>query len=73
MGNENKKYNISFKAAYNNLPRGIYLDVNRELREQLKWSQSLLYMRLSGARTIKDAEVPIIRMIFEKHGINVFE
>jgi hypothetical protein len=72
MENEKKKYNALFKAAYNNLPRGIYLEVNKELRKQLEWSQSLLYMRLSGARTIKESEIPVIRMIFAKHGIDVF-
>ena len=72
MTEEKNKYNEIFKAAYNDLPRGVYLNVNRELRKQLKWSQSLLYMRLSGARKIKEAEIPIIKMIFAKYEIDVF-
>ena len=62
----------AFRDAYNKIPRGIYLDVKDELLREFGWSQSLLYMRLSGERKIKETEIPIIKMIFAKYEIDVF-
>lgn len=68
----NRQRTDAFKKAYDELPRGIYLKVNKELRAELGWSQSLLYMRLSGTRAVQEYEEPVIKNIFAKHGINVF-
>ena len=67
-----KQYCDAFREAYNKLPRGVYLDVRNQLMKDLGWSQSLLYMRLSGAKGILDPEVPVIKEIFTKYGIEVF-
>ena len=61
-----------FAEAYNSLQRGVYANVRRDLIKELGWSQSTLYMRLSGARYIKEEEKTIIRTIFARYGIDVF-
>ena len=67
-----KQRTDTFREAYNKIPRGIYLDVKDKLLSELGWSQSLLYMRLSGARSVQASELPVIRIIFARYGIDVF-
>jgi hypothetical protein len=67
-----KQNTDAFREAYNKLPRGVYLDVRNQLIRDLGWSQSLLYMRLSGAKGILEPELPVVRELFKKYGIEVF-
>lgn len=60
------------KEAYDNLPYKLHLQAKKDLMEATYWSESLFYNRIQGRRIIKEIEIPVIRRVFEKYGVELF-
>lgn len=61
------------KTAYDNLPFSIRKKVKDELLEATDWSAALFYWRMNGKRLLKKPEITVIRNVFERYGVKIFE
>lgn len=61
------------KDAYDRLPYNIRMKVRDELLEAVDWSQPLFYFRINGRRLIRKIEIPVIKGVFARYGVAIFE
>lgn len=59
-----------FVDAYDNLPSRHQITVRRELQKRLHWSHSTFYYKRSGESPLRENEIPIIKEVFQRYGIN---
>jgi len=72
---ENKNINLNreFNESYHNLPYEIVFQVKDDLLKDTGWSISTLYSRLCGRRALRHIEIPVIKRVFEKYGVEIFK
>lgn len=72
MTKTDKSYNEELRNTYRSLPVKDYMNVRKELMEELGWAVNTFYARLNGRAKIRGLEVPIIKKVFEKYGYDIF-
>jgi hypothetical protein len=71
-GNDPFEFNRKLKEALGNIPVKFSTQLRRELCNECGWTYATLNTRMNSVRAIKKPEIPVIKRIFEKYGIDVF-
>jgi len=72
QGKNNMELNRELRDKYNNLPLRIHIEVRNDLCRELFWSPSTFYSRIQIRRRVREIEIPGIKKVFEKYGIEIF-
>lgn len=61
-----------FEEAYDNLPHKHRRNVRRELQKRLQWCPSTFHNKKRGDYPLRENEIPIIKEIYERFGIDAW-
>jgi hypothetical protein len=64
--------NIELRDTFYSLPVSILRLVQEDLQAELSWPYSTFYVRMRGTRPVRAIEIPHIKKVFAKYGIQIF-
>lgn len=64
--------NKELRDAFYSLPGNIMITVQEEIQNELSWPYATFYSRMCGRRPVRNIEIPLLKKVFAKYGIEIF-